>query len=311
MCSTRAEYLLEISQELARFNIEWRRQFRCPTCLRDYPLDSKEITEEHIIPVSQGGKVTTFLCKSCNSMFGAKQTRWLSDWIDLNEGGTPFHGDPRKQKVKVSSNGNTLTASLSMGEDGGIDIFPDKSRSDPKQYEAYWKDKTATNIKIDIQTPVFANEDALGVGFLTAAYGLFFKHFGYSFIFQTILDPVREQILNPDKLIIKWNYLLEIPKPWILEPGVGLMRFGDDIFPVAIIYDHIVILPNSKKLHPDTTSSENTSTKIISLDPSAASRFQGRCLGPAIVLCDFQPLIEPDFVRKATVPPQHIWIDGW
>ena len=99
MSSTRSQYLLEISQELTRFNIDWQGKFRCPTCLKDYPLDSKEITEEHIVPDSQGGRVTTFLCGPCNSFFGHKQTRWLSDWIDLVEGGAPFHRDPKKQKV--------------------------------------------------------------------------------------------------------------------------------------------------------------------------------------------------------------------
>ena len=247
MSSTRSQYLLEISQELTRFNIDWQGKFRCPTCLKDYPLDSKEITEEHIVPDSQGGRVTTFLCGPCNSFFGHKQTRWLSDWIDLVEGGAPFHRDPKKQKARVTSNGNTLTANLSLSDDGAIQIFADRSRSNPTQYDAYWSDKNASSIQIDISMPVFANEEALRVGFLTAAYGLWFKHFGYSFVLQSILNPVRRQILNPQEMIVDWNYLIELPSRRSLEPELGLMKFGSEIFPIAFIYDHIVILPNATR----------------------------------------------------------------
>ena len=72
--------LVEISQELTRFDYRLQGLFRCPTCLRDIPIENigmsnneSAINEEHIIPDSVGGKLTTFLCKKCNSSFGSKQ----------------------------------------------------------------------------------------------------------------------------------------------------------------------------------------------------------------------------------------------
>ncbi len=64
--------ILEISQELSRFDFEMLGFFRCPTCLRDFPKKSKEITEELIVPDNVGGKISTFLCKDYNSLFGSK-----------------------------------------------------------------------------------------------------------------------------------------------------------------------------------------------------------------------------------------------
>ena len=87
-------FLNEISQELARFDERLLDWFRCPACLRDLPIgnfrssdEDNSFNEEHIIPDSVGGKQTTFLCKRCNSTFGHKQTKWLVEWIELNEGG--------------------------------------------------------------------------------------------------------------------------------------------------------------------------------------------------------------------------------
>ena len=101
-------FLYEVSQELARFDAKLLGLFRCPVCLRDLPLGNfgssdaaNAINEEHIIPDSVGGKQTTFLCKRCNSTFGHKQTKWLVEWIELNEGGTPFHEPKYKLNLLV------------------------------------------------------------------------------------------------------------------------------------------------------------------------------------------------------------------
>lgn len=310
MTLTRSDYLLELSQELTRFQLECRGHFRCPTCLRDYPITSTQITEEHIIPDSSGGKVTTFLCNRCNSFFGSKQTRWLSDWIDLIEGGAPFHTDPKKQRASVSRGGNSIAAKVSLADNGAIKVIPDRTRSDPKQYDAYLS-AAASELSLEVKIPVFAHERALRVGFLTAAYGLWFKHFGYSFVLQRCLEPVRNQILRPEDDVIDWDFLIEVPHRRSLEPELGLMRFGSDVFPVAVIYDHIVILPSAKKLQPSTADPKAISGKLMNLGPPIAQRFQGRCVGPAVVLCDFQILIEPDIVERAAVSPQYILLDGW
>lgn len=314
----REKFLLEISQELGRFDRRLLGLFRCPTCLKDFPIDNhdgtkknKSITEEHIIPDSVGGKQTTFLCKDCNSTFGHKQTKWLADWIELNEGGAPFHLDPKKQKAKITTNGTTLNGNMHLAEDGAIEFYSDPKRTNPKHLEAYLNSPRPSQLEINYSMPVFDNEHSLEVGFLTAAYGLWFKHFGYSFILQSCMDIVREQILNPNEIRMKWKFVLPSPSREIEKPQLGLMRFDREYYPFALIYDCIVIMPSAKKMHPPNTPPEKISKKIISLLENVNPRFQHRCVGPAVLICDHQTIVEPDMIATTTVPSQYIWMDGW
>jgi hypothetical protein len=303
--------LLEISQELTRFKYELHGVFRCPTCLRDYPIDSKDITEEHIIPDACGGKLTTFLCRDCNSSFGHKQTRWLADWIELNEGNGLFHVNPKKQRSHLTANGRTINGSLSIAKDGAIEFTADPSRSNPVDFEAHWNGPRPSEISITTQLPVFRNEDSLKVGFLTAAYGLWFKNFGYSFVLQSSLEIVRQQILNPDRALMDWNYLIEIPAREIANPSIGIMRFGVDYFPIALIYDHLVIFPSPKLQYPRRVRPSEMSQKAMYFAEQITSRYQHRCVGPAILICDGQEIVNPDLIPNATVAPQYSWIDRW
>ncbi|MCC1480050.1 hypothetical protein J1C52_00195 [Roseibaca sp. Y0-43] len=300
-----------MAQELARFDQKKQWEFCCPTCLNYYSIESKDITEEHIIPESRGGKTTTFLCKSCNSFFGGKQTRCLSDWIEINEGKAPFHQDPKKQKTTLKSGKLKISGHLSIGEQKQLIFHADKNRSNPTDYSAFSRGENISSVTITTKIPVFENEQRLRVGFLTAAYGLWFKHFGYSFVFQSIYNIVRQQIMCPDEDIASWNFLIYNDLGRSINPTLGFMRFDVDYFPVAQIYDHIVILPNSKMRHPATTSFEKVSVKALELGEPIADRLQHRSIGPAVVLCDFQEIICPDFFKNTTVPPQIIWIDGW
>lgn len=315
---TKDKFLYQISQELARFDINLLGSFRCPACLRDLPIEnfgSKDgdnaINEEHIIPASVGGRQTTFLCKRCNSTFGHKQTKWLAEWIELNKDGAPFLIDPKKQKARMSANGRKLNGSMRLREDGALEFYTDRKRSNPVDFDAHWSEPKPSEIKIEFSMPVFANEESLRVGYLTAAYGLWFKNFGYSFILQSNLDTVRRQILDPDKNTIGWNFLIEIPAREIAEPRIGLMRFDEDYFPIAVIYDHIVLLPSAQKLYPPSMSAEKISKKLISLGEEIAPRFQHRCVGPAVMICDGQVIIRPDMFANPTIPPQFIRVDGW
>ena len=298
----RSKSLLEISQELTRFKYELRGLFRCPTCLIDYPIDSTEITEEHIVPESSGGKTTTFLCKTCNSTFGHKQTRWLSDWIELSESNAPFHLNPKKQKASLTADGRTINGTLGLSSDGNIEFFSDRRRSNPIDFDAHWKDPKPHQISITTSMPVFNNENSLRAGFLTAAYGLWFKSFGYSFALQSCMDIVREQIMNPEKDLMPWNYTIETSAREIINPCIGLIRFGADYFPFSLIYDHMVLLPSAKRQHPSSTPASEISRKVISFGAEISHRYQHLCVGPAVLICDGQEIINPDLIPTATIP---------
>ncbi len=67
----------ELSEDLARTTANSFKRVLCPLCLQVYSedaidLEEPELTEEHIIPESLGGKLVTLSCKSCNSTYGSK-----------------------------------------------------------------------------------------------------------------------------------------------------------------------------------------------------------------------------------------------
>jgi len=220
----------------------------------------------------------------------------------LNESIELFHADPKKQRTQLTADGRKINGTLKVTEDGALEFYTDKKRSNPVDYEAHWNGPKPSEITITTQMPVFGNEISLRAGFLTAAYGLWFKNFGYSFVLQSSLDIVRRQILYPDLDIMNWNYLIETPAREVVNPCIGLMRFGVDYFPTALIYDHLVLFPSPKRPHPSNTSPSEMSKKVMSFADEIASRYQHRCVGPAVLICDGQEVVNPDLIPNATVP---------
>lgn len=307
----RATALRELSQELCRFDMSFRGKFRCPTCFQDFSTASSgdDITEEHVIPKSVGGKLTTLLCKACNSRFGHQQTRWLSDYIALPDDGLPFHRDGKKQKASATAKGLRVGGTLREASDGVLEFVADRRRSNPTDYDL-WHSAPVDEMTISYRLDVFKNEPSLQVGFLTAAYGLWFKNFGYSWAFQTALDDVRRQIQSPDSRIIRWNFLMDA-KMTSVSPSLGLGKFHDTIFPVANIYDQIVIFPNASSEHPASASPDEIRIAWLDLGPPIHPRFQHRCVGPAILVCDGQRIVAPDLFPTPTVPAIAIEMARW
>jgi hypothetical protein len=88
---------------------------------------------------------------------------------------------------------------------------------------------------ISIPIPLLANQPFLDVGFLTAAYLLWFHDFVYSWAFQDHLAKVREQIRNPDKQIINEKYAVLCPNLFFDYPWVGVVRHQGETVLVAAI----------------------------------------------------------------------------
>ncbi len=312
----RARSLRELSEDLARFDERMTGTFRCPVCLKEILLERNElshdddvVSEEHIIPISVGGKITSFLCTTCNSRFGQQQTRWLSEYIAIREGGGLFHPDPRRQRASASANGYKISGALRRGPAGAIEFIADQKRSSPQDYRAFRQCPIET-LTISHRMEVFANEHSLNVGFLTAAYVIWFKSFGYSWVLQGSLGDVRRQICNPRETILPWNFLMEARYP-SRDPSVGLAKFGNEFFPVAFIYDHIVVLPNPRLAHPPTTPANEIKVGVFEIAPSIHERYQHRCIGPAELVCDGQSTINPGVSERSTATTVKIDVVCW
>jgi hypothetical protein len=55
---------------------------------------------------------------------------------------------------------------------------------------------------VSVPIPVLDQEELIQIGFLTAAYLLWFRELGYSWALQRHLEPIREQIRNPTRQVL-------------------------------------------------------------------------------------------------------------
>jgi hypothetical protein len=64
----------EMSSDLSEVLAGKAAKILCPLCLREFGEDDIEhnLTEEHVIPDSAGGRITTLTCRPCNSECGSE-----------------------------------------------------------------------------------------------------------------------------------------------------------------------------------------------------------------------------------------------
>lgn len=69
-----AKHMATNEARFTRFNVFYRDDFRCQYCLDQLPMS--ELTFDHVLPLSRGGKTTweniVTCCKPCNSKKGAQ-----------------------------------------------------------------------------------------------------------------------------------------------------------------------------------------------------------------------------------------------
>src|SRR5690242_11774621 len=80
----------QLAQDLARVKGHDSNVVLCPLCLGEYSeealdLDDPELTEEHIIPGSLGGEITTLPCKRCNSLHGTELDAHLIQMLTVKD----------------------------------------------------------------------------------------------------------------------------------------------------------------------------------------------------------------------------------
>jgi hypothetical protein len=148
--------LSHLAQHLHRFYPELSDCFVCPTCLAKIPLSkTSQISEAHIIPDAAGGRLRTYLCRDCNSMFGAKQDKWFGEYAHLRK----EKKDLLETRVKAGyfkidgiRYGGTFTADRKHG----LELIINKNRTEPealKELERRSRMEGFDNAQISIPIP--------------------------------------------------------------------------------------------------------------------------------------------------------------
>lgn len=195
--------------------------FICPICLGVFPSESVEaelVDTGHVWPSAFRTRSTkaphqqVLLCKPCNSKAGSAGDEFLQADLEIRE--REKEGDLGLRKLQVTKSSRDrepliLEAFIQQrGEKEATFFFP---RYQNENQERYFRDirkkfyEYANEGPVDVIVfPPRAKPDRpfgdprngplVQAGILTAAYLLGFYAYGYRFILQTCLDPVRDYI---------------------------------------------------------------------------------------------------------------------
>ena len=281
----------------------------CPTCLSVVDIgDTQNITEAHIVPRYSGGKLKTYLCKKCNSDFGSKQDKWFGEFVRLNENGKGIF-DTTNQSGHFEINGVRVGGKFRESPDGkGLDFAIMIDRTSPEALKKLDGDGSFSEIKVRI--PLEENKNLVYVGFLTAAYLMWFKELGYSWVFQEQLDIVRKQILNPAEEVIPGSYIMTIDGGEFYKPTIGVLYFEDFMAVVMGLSNIIVLLPPADK--------ENFYGNIPrNLDRMGESNIEGMSFckrhefyGPVGVLYKDRMVVVPKHFKDKSLEPYYLHFPG-
>ena len=183
---------------------EYTESFACPLCLRLFDrgaLAACDVTEEHVVPHSLGGRVVTLTCRDCNSEAGSRLESHLVRRLERDD----FISG-------VSKKPQPATISIAEGEIGGVaHRYPDRIEhygnpelSNPRLYALAVSALQSGAMPLDVQLRLASRYQARRswVAILRMGYLLAFCYFGYGYILHPSAQQVREQILCPDDEIV-------------------------------------------------------------------------------------------------------------
>ncbi len=180
--------------------------YLCPLCFQwAFTIDALEakpdptLTDEHAPPKWADGKELALTCRNCN-----------------NESGRTFDGEARKQevmrrflagessepmKIRYTLDGVTTNADLHMAGQTGMFIAgaPAPAANNPADVErlmevmdTYVGDNTR-DFNFQIQTRMRVDDNVARVSWIRTAYLVAFAAFGWRYVTQRALDPLRVQ----------------------------------------------------------------------------------------------------------------------
>ena len=211
---------------LISFNPNFTNGYICPLCFEVFFEDDlsaskkNHLTLEDIPPKSLGGKPLALTCKNCNSKSGHELDIHLLN--RLQEIDSHLFLKNSKANATYELNGNKINGIVEIDQNRSVKLHLQTNRSNPIESRKLIKDLFPPVITNKVfKTPNFnlelhkrSNENRAEVAVLRIAYLLAYATFGNSFLINSGLFKVREQILNPDKEILQKPYwiIYDFPK---------------------------------------------------------------------------------------------------
>ncbi len=301
----------DVSANVSKFHNYGTGIFVCPTCLVKIPINEiGKVTEAHTLPKAAGFSEATLLCKKCNSNFGARQDKWLGEFLNAFTPGKPFDLSKVSQAGHFIVDGVKINGKWSYSEKEGLKIFAYDNRNSPalmSKMEEKWG-KKPEKISLSLPIPLSGKQDDVNIGFITAAYLGWFSLFGYSWVFQKHLDPIRKLIRGEIEKEKARQYIL-YSNEINLKPWIGLIKYKGEVLPAFGVSGTTVILP--PKYAPSVADIGEVSGRRLhsrDLQPITNSR-KSNNYPPLIIVGSGKLIVCPDNLMWIKEKPLAIVVD--
>lgn len=202
--------------------------YACPVCLKYLFLVSaldeveKRLTEEHAPPESLGGRELALTCWWCNttsgrtfdaSAIGQERTR-LFERGDSGEG----------MRAGFNLDGVTIRGNVYLAGTTGVlmvGVPQANNKADVERFEqaldAYVGDSSGLRLEVVPRDHKYAHSrDLARISWIRSAYVVAFAAFGWRYILQPSLNPIRAQFQDPDTITL--------PVLGMIEPSAAASR---------------------------------------------------------------------------------------
>ena len=199
---------------LIDFDLKYDKTYICPLCLNqvsESDLSSKlfknHLTEEDAPPAALGGSRIALTCKKCNSECGHKIDYQLKELIKYEENSQFIPGTIQQGIVEYE--GQKITVELKSTDNGTLQASHDVKRNNPPILERLIKSLKDGSIINFVPKKNRIDPHKLSYAFFKTNYIITFSKFGYIFLLDPAYNRLREQILNPEKVLIDYNLTIQ------------------------------------------------------------------------------------------------------
>lgn len=201
---------------LIDIDLKYENTYICPLCLNQFSEDDlisnktkNYLTEEDAPPASLGGSRIALTCKKCNSECGHKIDYQLKELIEHEENSRFIKGTI--QRGTIEHEGKPVTVEMSSEGNGVIRAVHDEKRNNPAIFKKFIK-KLKKGWLLDFKPKAHRlDNDKINYAFYKTNYIIAFSKFGYIFLLDDAYNKLREQILNPEKKLINYNFAIHNP----------------------------------------------------------------------------------------------------
>ena len=227
--SNRIKVLFEMysADLVAQRGEQYREKYLCPQCLRRFSWNdflSGTLTREHVPPQAVGSKFVTFTCRDCNNRSGSKLDAELVTHIKIRD---CMEGDISLLPLAKLKVGKGEIAMHTNSYGSTIEIHTNRGRSNPvlaaKVDDFFEANVGATNWQFSVKGRFNYSHKGFLAGALRLGYLVMYHHFGYSYVLEANLDPIRRQIQNPDPVDISARAVVDLTNTPLPDPA---KKFG-------------------------------------------------------------------------------------